>query len=412
MNVRLLLLLAVGYGTLLVYASLYPFSGWRADGLAAFGFLTHGWPPVAPRIDNYVNVLAYLPLGLLFALCLQNRVSFPMRVVLATTAALSLSFSMEFLQQYLPRRIASPADLATNTCGALFGALLSSLFDRERLPGRLLACWREQWVKPGRQHSLGLAVLAAWALSQWLPGLPSFSVDSLRAGLAPLWHTTLDLSSFDLLQWGRYSLYLSGLALLAKTLANPGRSAVAAFFIFVAVVFAYKVSVVGRQLSLEAAAGALCAMLLTVLWLAHRVRTVASVAAFMILGGFICAHVLPGQGSAQHLSNWAPLLGPIDHPMLGLGSVLEILWPAAALGYLTRIAAPPEFHRMTAWAGGAALAFLILVMDWPQRSVPIATALLMGAAWTFFGRAFTNSTATRASQPETVATRISSPSMQ
>jgi hypothetical protein len=315
---------------------------------------------------------------------------------------------MEFLQQYLPVRVASQADLATNACGALIGALLASFFDAERLPGRTLAQWRTRWVKPGRPFELGLIAVAAWALSQWLPGLPSFNLDNLREGLAPVWRTAHDLSSFDLLQWGRYTLYLSGLALLVRTLGNPGRPAVTAFFLFVACVFAYKIPVVGRHLSLEAIAGAVSAMGLTVLWLALRLRTVAIIAALFIAGGLVCAHFLPGESSPQHLANWAPLRGPIDHPVLGLGSVLEILWPPAALGYLARIAAPPKSRRAVAWGGGVALAVFVTAMDWQAQSIPLVTIFLMAGTWTLFGLLLPEPSADPVVRPNILGRRMSS----
>ena len=401
--------LAAGYGALLVYASLSPFTGWQVSGVDKFGLLTSGWPAVAPRVDNYVNVLAYLPLGLLLALSLRSQSNFALRVIFATLPGLALSFSMEFLQQYLPGRFASQVDLATNTCGALFGALGSTLFDTERLPGRLVAQWRGRWVKPGPQFAMALIVLAAWALSQWLPGLPSLSLATLQEGIAPAWHTVQDLSRFDLLQWGRYTLYLSGLALLAKTLTNPGRPALVAFFSFVAIVFAYKTAVMGRQLSLEALAGACTAVLLAGLWLALRVKTVAKVAAFFIFGGLVCAHLLSGTDNAQHLSNWTPLRGPIDHPTLGLGSVFEILWPPAALGYLGRIAAAPERRRTVAWGGGAAFAIFVSGIEWQGQAVPIATGLLMGATWTLFGTLFSGPA--RTTQPQSSFLKGPAPSL-
>ena len=387
--------LAVGYGALLIYASLYPFAGWHTEGIDPFGFLTGGWPAVAPRVDNYVNVLAYLPLGLLLALCLHARTRFAIRVIVATLAGIALSFAMEYLQQYLPGRIASQADLATNACGTLMGALFSSFFDNKQMIGRTLARWRERWVKPGPQFSLGLTVLLAWALSQWLPGLPSFSVAALREGLAPAWHTAHDLSRFEVLQWARYALYLSGLALLAKTLTNPGRPALAAFFMFIAVVFGYKAAVMDRHLSLEAIAGALTAMGLAGAWVGLRVKAVAAVGAIFIFGGLLCAHFFPGSRDPQYLSNWAPLRGPIDHPTLGLGSVLEILWPPAALGYLARVVASVGSRHAVAWGGGTALSIFIVAVDWPQQSVPLATAFLMGATWAIYGCLF----AERVSQP-------------
>jgi len=400
-------LLALGYAAIIVYASLYPLSGWQVAGVDPYGFLNGRWTTGAPRADNLVNVLAYIPLGLLIALALQDRGSFTRRVILTTLIGAVLSFFMEFLQQYLPARVPSHADLATNACGALLGALTASFLDEEQLPGKVLAQWRMQWVKPGRHFELGLIVVAAWALSQWVPGVPVLDLGKLRDSLAPLWRSAHNLSDFDLLQWGRYTFYLSGLALLVKTWGNPGRPAVPAFFLFVGCVFAYKIAVVGRQLSLEAVVGALSAMALTFLWLALRVRTIATIAGLFLLSGLICAHFLPGQGSPQYLSHWTPLRGPIDHPALGLGSVLEILWPPAALGYLARIAAPPELRRAVAWGGGAALAVLLVAMDWQARSIPFRTVFLMAGTWTLFGSVWLERSAQPVARPKVLGRRTS-----
>ena len=398
-------LLVLGYGALIVYASLYPLSGWHVAGVDPYGFLNGRWTTGAPRADNLANVLAYIPLGLLVTLSLQGRGSLARRVILATLVGATLSFFMEFLQQFLPVRVPSQADLATNACGALLGALTACFLDADRLPGKLLVQWRMRWVKPGRQFELGLIVVAAWALSQWVPGVPALDLGKLREGLAPLWRTAHNLSDFDLLQWGRYTLYLTGLALLVRTLGNPGRPAVPAFFLFVACVFAYKIAVVGRLLSLEAVVGAFSAMALTLLWLALRLRTIATIAALFVLSGLICAHFLPGQDSPQHLSHWAPLRGPIDHPALGLGSVLEILWPPAALGYLAGIAAPPQLRRAVAWGGGAALAVLLVAMDWQRHSIALTTVFLMAGTWTLFGSLWLEPSARPMARPNVLGKR-------
>jgi VanZ family protein len=379
---RRLALLAVGYAALVAYASLYPFTGWKATGLSPFAFLA--WPVASPRADVLANFLGYVPLGLLLALSLRSLRAVAALVILATLLGTAFSLSIEILQQYLPKRVPSQADLAANAAGSLFGALLGVLLSAERLLGKTLAHWRNRWVKPGRQFELGLVALGAWALSQWMPAVPSFDVGALREGVAPLWRTAQHPESFDLLRWGRYALYLSGLALVARTLGNPGRPVVAAFFAFVALVLAYKVPVIGRQLSLEAVAGALSAVALTGLWLALRVRTIACIGAIFIVGGFLCAHILPGPGSPQHLTNWR-LFGPLNGNQIAtLASTLEILWPAAALGYLARIAAGPEARRVVAWGGGAALALALIALPWQGKAMDPATALLIAGTWTLF----------------------------
>ena len=58
--------LALAYVALLIYASLFPFSGWTAPS-NPFGFLAPAWPHHWRRVDILINVLAYVPLGLLLA---------------------------------------------------------------------------------------------------------------------------------------------------------------------------------------------------------------------------------------------------------------------------------------------------------------------------------------------------------
>ena len=59
--------LAVGYTLLVAYASLYPFRTWRGPIDGAFSFLLAPWPRYYTFFDLLVNVLAYVPLGFLFA---------------------------------------------------------------------------------------------------------------------------------------------------------------------------------------------------------------------------------------------------------------------------------------------------------------------------------------------------------
>lgn len=60
--------LAVAYTVLVVYASLYPFSVRLPLASAPFAFLFKAWPRYYTVADVALNVLGYLPLGLLVAL--------------------------------------------------------------------------------------------------------------------------------------------------------------------------------------------------------------------------------------------------------------------------------------------------------------------------------------------------------
>ena len=58
--------LAAAYAALIVYASLYPFSGWHhPQGLWSLAFLSLPWPRWWDRFDVVANLVGYLPLGAL-----------------------------------------------------------------------------------------------------------------------------------------------------------------------------------------------------------------------------------------------------------------------------------------------------------------------------------------------------------
>ena len=56
--------LAGAYVVLVVYASLYPFSGWRNQEIPPWEFLFAGWPRYWTGFDLAANVVGYVPLGL------------------------------------------------------------------------------------------------------------------------------------------------------------------------------------------------------------------------------------------------------------------------------------------------------------------------------------------------------------
>ena len=115
--------LALVYAALIVFASLFPFEGWRAQGIAPEVFLLARIPPPYwTGFDLAINVLGYAPLGFLLSLALL-RTGWPRSAVpLAALAGALLSLLMEFLQIYLPQRVPSNLDLVLNAGGALAGA--------------------------------------------------------------------------------------------------------------------------------------------------------------------------------------------------------------------------------------------------------------------------------------------------
>lgn len=173
--------LCLSYVLLTLYACLYPFTGWTSPGVAALAFLVEPWQKYISRLDVWLNIAGFLPFGFLLAASLRSGRK-PGRVVLWVLAAsLSLSFAVEFTQNWLPGRIASNLDLATNTLGGVLGALAGLRWGGLFAEGGALQTWRERQILKGAMGDLGLLLLALWWLSQLEPTSLLFGVGDLRA---------------------------------------------------------------------------------------------------------------------------------------------------------------------------------------------------------------------------------------
>ncbi|WP_404301357.1 VanZ family protein [Alicycliphilus denitrificans] len=182
--------LALIYAALVVFASLFPFDGWRTQGISPWVFLTAPMPPPYwTWFDVNLNLAGYAPLGFLLALALL-RTGWPRAAVpAAALAGALLSLSMEYLQIFLPRRVPSNMDLVLNAAGALLGALAAALL--ERLGA--IAHWsrlRERWFVPQARGALVLLALWPWALL-----FPA----ALPFGLGQVWER-LEAALIDLLE--------------------------------------------------------------------------------------------------------------------------------------------------------------------------------------------------------------------
>ncbi|MEQ1879358.1 MAG: VanZ family protein [Burkholderiales bacterium] len=182
---RLVRYLTLTYSGVVVYASLYPFSDWRAPVEDPVAFVLAQWPHYVTLSDIALNTLAYFPIGFLLALLFMERMPRPVAILPAVVCGAIFSLLIELTQAFLPSRVPSNLDLLTNASGALLGAMA--------------ACWQGAWWNSsGRLYrlrnrffhqgflaDLGFALLACWLFTQlnaeiwlfgngellnWLPG--------------------------------------------------------------------------------------------------------------------------------------------------------------------------------------------------------------------------------------------------
>lgn len=165
---------------LLAYASLYPFVVRWPPGdsvAAAFGSMRY-----ITTFDVVVNVVAYVPLGMLVCLHLLQRGGTRSDAILrATILGAAFSFAMETMQLFIPGRISSIYDTMANTAGTLCGALALAepFYSIATLP---LGRKREALVIPGAWGDAGLVLLMLWMIAQLNPALPFFGAGNIVGG--------------------------------------------------------------------------------------------------------------------------------------------------------------------------------------------------------------------------------------
>jgi VanZ family protein len=173
-------LLALIFALLIIYASLYPFSGWRDQGINPFYFLNAPWPRYWSRFDVVANFLGYAPLGFLATLALLRTRLLPQPIALMTLACGLLSLSMEALQAYLPLRVPQLSDLLLNTGGALTGSVLAVVLERMGVVDRW-SRFRARWFV--RDARAPLVLIALWPVALLFPPAVPLALGQVRRRL-------------------------------------------------------------------------------------------------------------------------------------------------------------------------------------------------------------------------------------
>ena len=171
------------YAALIVYASLYPFTGWRVPGVGPLDFLvvhTRGWT----WFDVISNLLGYLPLGfLLFVAFLRSGRSAGAAAWTALLGGAMLSFTLEVLQNYLPQRASSIVDLLLNTLGTALGVGIGVLLNARGGIERW-QLMRDRWFV-GRSAG-GLALLLLWPIGLLFPTAVPFGLGQMLGRVQPV----------------------------------------------------------------------------------------------------------------------------------------------------------------------------------------------------------------------------------
>jgi VanZ family protein len=180
-----LVIAALLYGGGISLVSLSPLGDWQFIPTTPWAFLAGPWPKYWTGFDVLVNVLAYIPFGLLICQAVADRLqSLTWRGLIAFVMALAcgllLSVILESLQTYLPTRRPSLLDVAANLAGTGIGAFFASAHAQNQVRLR---------ISETRPVEIGsIMLLAIWVLAQAAPQQTWLALGdiALRPALQPM----------------------------------------------------------------------------------------------------------------------------------------------------------------------------------------------------------------------------------
>jgi VanZ family protein len=345
--------LALATICMVVYASLYPFTDWRDQGISPFTFISAPLPRYWTGFDVGINLLGYAPLGFLLALSALRSGRVQHAVSLAAMTAALLSLSMETLQSYLPSRVPSNVDLGLNALGAWLGACSAGLLEKMGALHR----WndfRTRWFADNARGALVL--LALWPPALLFPlsvplGLGQV-LERLELALADALHDTpfldwLPLREIELqpmmpsaeiiaVALGGLIPCLIGYCVIRRLVHRVQFMLMlllsGLFFTALSAALSYGPEHVWSWLDMPARAGFIGAALLMLLTLRVPARLAAALALLALAVQLTLLNLAPdGPYLAQTLQIWEQ--GRFIR-FNGLGQWLGWLWPFAALFYV------------------------------------------------------------------------------
>jgi VanZ family protein len=341
---------ALAYTLVIVYASLQPFAGWRMPPDEVLRFLT-AWPRYITASDIALNVVAYLPLGVMLYCALRPPLPAALAFVLATLLAAALSLALESVQMFLPSRIASNIDLLSNSVGAAAGALAALLLSLWNNP---LAAARARIVRAGKLGDCGLFLIALWLVIQFHPSALAFGSGDVRDifGVTPMFmHSS---QAYALAEASVVGLAVIVLGLIVSLLVQSRRNAPVAMVVTLAATIGVKsiaVAMMGRSahwlpwLTPGVAAGLVAgsASVAALMWLVPVKR--AAIALTCLATSIVIVNITP------------------DNPYQTLPAFMLSLQPThlANFGNIVRVIAQ-------GWALAAAMLLIGLARAGPARS--------------------------------------------
>lgn len=394
-------LAALSYVLLIAYGSLFPFADWRQGGVQPFAFLAGGLPREVSASDVFVNILAYIPLGVLFWIWPGRAFTRAIAVLLAVLLGAMVSIGMEATQSYLPSRVASLGDVLTNMGGAAIGAVAAGLLSSRAGLGGRVHRWREALLRPGAQAEIAFAASCMAMFVLLGPLAPALDGVGRASSVLPALLAFFDVGGANpvaVVTYAAQALGLMALCAVGLRLDRPRRAVV--FGVLTALLFAkFCVAVLYLGVPVQrwiVSGKAFFGLVLAaaVFWpLARRDRLLAGVGGAALVAAFVIEQLSANAPPPTYIfapaaaapMNWVPFRGQM-HGSTGVLDVLGGSLQFLALGCLACAVTSRRLRIGVAFFGAVAVFAVAFATEWGQRTIPgrhpdITDALLALGGW-------------------------------
>jgi VanZ family protein len=360
-NRRLTLVVTLAYLSMILYASLSPFTGWRMPAENVLAFLVEPWPRYVTSGDIALNVTAYLPFGFLLCAALRPKLAPASAAIAATVLSTLLSLSMESMQMLLLTRIASKVDLLANASGAALGALIAWWGAQPRNRDNALGTLRRSTIRGGALGDAGLLVVALWIAIQFHPAPLLFSSGDLRDFVHVTPYFSHSAQSYWVAETTIVAIATVAIGLLISVVLQPTRYTFAPVLLVVVIALGTRAAAAlafGRAaswlqwLTPGAQTGLAFGIVVLALLLRLSARNRALIALFFIVGCVLLVNGTPGNPYHAPLG---VLSAPPQTHLLSLNALLHgvsLVWPSLAAVYLLAVFHAEDGSARAAGKGG------------------------------------------------------------
>jgi len=380
-------IILAAYALLLLIGSTYPFFEWQllefSEWFASFESETR----YVPRSDFILNILIYIPLGLLISILLRTRVEGSLLLVYSSLIAAGFALGMELIQSFIPSRAHSFIDLLMNSIGSFAGALIHHVTKKHSTLGKKLRSLRYSWFMKGRYAELGMVIIALWALSEISPLAPALKVSMLLNDFALFTQGLLDVSQWQWLNILSFGFEIFVLFYITECILVNKNSTQFIFGIFAGIIIYLKIPVADIQLSPDFFWGLILGI---GLYFGFKNQT-TKIRILLAIGALVSTYLIhqlnyPSHSSIENYTafNWLPF----DSDAKRINRVTEILniaWTFLALSFLT-LSLKQTYIKKNGAIGLGIVIIVAFITEWQQQflqhtSADITEVLIAVFAW-------------------------------